>query len=145
VIVLDTTVVSELMRDEPAAAVIRWTDEQAAGDLWLTAVTAAELLYGVARLPDGRRKHRLVSQVVAMLEDDFDHQIAAFDMTAAAYYGEIAANCERAGQPVKVADTQIAAICRSHGATLATRNTRDFAGAGITVVNPWTSIPAATR
>jgi predicted nucleic acid-binding protein len=138
-IVLDTNVVSELMRAEPAEAVLTWTDAQVPTDLHLTAITVAELLYGVARLPDGRRKALLAEQIGVMLESQFDHRVTAFDETAAAHYADIVARRERAGRPVTTADAQIAAICRSHDATIATRNIDDFTATGVTVVNPWSA------
>lgn len=136
-IVLDTNVISELMRLKPAAVVVAWVDRQPADDVFLTAVTLAELLYGVARLPDGRRKTTLAEQLEAMVAEDFDHRVAAFDETAAVHYADIVVRRERAGRPISAADAQIAAICLSHGAVLATRNSPDFTGTGITVMNPW--------
>jgi predicted nucleic acid-binding protein len=137
VIVLDTNVVSELMRGAPASAVVEWVDGQPATDLYLSAVTVAELLFGIARLPDGRRKSALAEQVEAMIREDFAHRVVAFDETAAAHYADIAARRERAGRPISAADAQIAAICRSHGAVLATRNAADFTGTGVVVIDPW--------
>ena len=136
-IVLDTNVVSELMRAAPAEDVVDWVDRQPAIDVHLTAVTVAELLYGVARLPDGIRKTELAEQVEGMLNEDFDHRVVPFDETAAAHYADIVVRRERAGRPIGMADAQIAATCRSHGAVLATRNIDDFADTGINIVNPW--------
>jgi predicted nucleic acid-binding protein len=137
VIVLDTNVVSELMRREPTAAVVDWVDRQPTTDLYLTAVTVAELLHGIARLPEGRRKTNLATQVEAMIVEDFDHRVLAFDETAAAHFADIATRRERLGRPISSADAQIAAICRSHGAMLATRNVDDFTDSGVHIVNPW--------
>ena len=137
-IVLDTNVISELMRSVPTVGVLDWMDRQVSNELCLTAVTVAELLYGVARLPDGRRKRLLAEQIDAMLNDDFDHRVVAFDETAAGHYADIAARREQKGRPISSTDAQIAAICRSHAALLATRNVSDFLETGITVVNPWT-------
>ena len=136
-IVLDTNVVSELMRREPAGAVLAWVDRQPADEAWLTAVTLVELLYGVGRLPDGRRKSDLAIAIDAMIVEDFDHRIAAFDEPAAAHYADIVVVRERAGRPISAADAQIAATCRSHGALLATRNVDDFADTRIAIANPW--------
>lgn len=136
-IVLDTNVVSELMRPYANSGVVEWVDRQYAGDLWLTAVTLAELLYGIGRLPDGRRKTDLATRLDAMVEEDLDHRIAAFDSMAASHYADIVVAREKAGRPISTADAQIAAICRSHGAHLATRNVDDFASTGITIANPW--------
>ncbi len=143
-IILDTNVVSELMRGEPSEVVVEWVDRQPGDDLYLSAITLAELLYGIARLPDGRRRTTLAQQLEAMVVDDFDHRVSAFDESAAAHYADIVVVRERAGRPISSADAQIAAICRSRGAVLATRNTGDFLGTGITVVNPWTEPSSAT-
>ena len=137
-IVLDTNVVSELMRSVPAEQVVEWVDRQTSADVHLTAITVAELLYGVARLPDGQRKNDLAQHVEAMISDEFDHRVVAFDETAAAHYADIVVRRERSGRPISAADAQVAATCRSHGAVLATRNTDDFTDTGIAVVDPWT-------
>ncbi len=136
-IVLDTNVVSELMRAAPAESVIDWVDRQPAAEVHLTAITVAELLYGVARLADGARKTDLAEHIEAMLNDDFDHRVVPFDETAAIHYADIVVRRERAGRPITMADAQIAATCRSHGAVLATRNIDDFTDTGITITNPW--------
>ena len=137
-IVLDTNVVSELMRPTPAIEVVDWVANQLVSESYLTAITLGELLYGVARLPDGRRKIELAELIDAMVTDDFEHRVAPFDETAAAHYADIVVRRERSGRPISTADAQIAAICRSHGAVLATRNVDDFTDTGISVVNPWT-------
>jgi toxin FitB len=136
-IVLDTNVVSELMRAEPATAVVEWVDRLSTDEVWLTAVTLGELLDGIGRLPDGRRKSTLAAQLEAMVAEDLDHRIAAFDETAAAHYADIVVVRERVGRPISAADAQIAAICRSHDALLATRNLDDFAETGTAIANPW--------
>jgi toxin FitB len=138
-IVLDTNVLSELMRRRPATRVVRWVDEQDAGGLAITAVTVAELLYGVARLADGARKAKLAAAVDALVREDFAGRVLPFDVAAAAHYAEVVAERERQGRPVSVSDGQIAAICRRHGAALATRNVRDFEATGIAVGDPWSS------
>jgi toxin FitB len=136
-IVLDTNVVSELMRPAPSDGVIGWVDQQSATSCHITAITLAELLYGVARLADGRRKAELADLIEAMVADDLDHRVLAFDETAAVHYADIVTQRERAGRPISAADAQIAATCRSHGAVLATRNVADFVDTGIAIVNPW--------
>ena len=136
-IILDTNVVSELMKPQPSEIVVDWVDRQFAADVHLTAVTVAELLYGVARLPDGRRKSGLGELVESMVNEDFEGRVVSFDDIAAAHYADIAVRRERAGRPTTTIDAQIAATCRSHGAVLATRNVDDFEDAGIIVVNPW--------
>lgn len=138
-IVLDTNVVSELMRPRPDNAVLAWVDSRPASGLALTAVTAAELLYGVERLPPGSRRRGLAERVEAMVVEEFRGRVAAFDEIAAGHYAQIMAGREAAGRPMAMADGQIAAICRSLGATLATRNPADFAGTGIDLLEPWTA------
>lgn len=138
-IVLDTNVVSELMRQAPDDGVVSWVDRFPVGDVYLTAVTAAELRYGVARLPDGRRKKGLMIKVAELLAEDFQDQILPFGGYTAAHYAEIAAAREQAGSPISMADAQIAAICRYYGAQLATRNIKDFADTGVQVLDPWST------
>jgi predicted nucleic acid-binding protein len=138
-IVLDTNVVSELMRPEPLDRVVAWVDAQPAADLFLTAVTLAELLDGIGRLPDGHRRSMLADALDAMVTDDFDQRILGFDAVAAAHYADIVVERERAGLPVSMADAQIAATCRSHGAVIATRNVGDFADTGVVIVDPWSA------
>jgi predicted nucleic acid-binding protein len=135
--VLDTNVVSELMRPEPDAAVLAWLNGQPADTQWLNSVVVSELLYGVARLPDGKRRAQLALAVQAMLAEDFAGRVLPFDLEAAVVYADLVAMRERQGQPIDVADAQIAAICLAHGATLATRNTKHFEGVGLTLMNPW--------
>jgi toxin FitB len=137
VIVLDTNVISELMRQAPDELVVRWVDRFPYGEVFITAVTAAELLHGVARLPAGQRKNVLTIRVKDLLDEDFDEQILPFDHLAAAHYAQIAAAREHLGRPISMADAQIAATCLRYGGSLATRNTKDFADTGITVVDPW--------
>ncbi|MDX8035118.1 type II toxin-antitoxin system VapC family toxin [Lentzea sp. BCCO 10_0856] len=136
-IVLDTNVVSELMRQLPNDEVIRWVDRYPADEVFITAVTAAELAYGVERMPDGQRRTVLAVKVSELLTEDFQGQILPFDGAAAGYYGEIAAAREEQGSPISMADAQIAAICRRFAACLATRNTKDFIDTGIALLNPW--------
>jgi toxin FitB len=137
VIVLDTNVVSELMRKRPQLGVVSWVDRFSASEVLVTAVTAAELMYRVARLPDGRRKRELHVKVEGLLAEDFQDQILPFDARAATHYAEIVASRERAGRPISMADAQIAAICRNWSIGLATRNVDDFVDTGVDAVNPW--------
>ncbi|WJK40946.1 type II toxin-antitoxin system VapC family toxin [Solwaraspora sp. WMMA2056] len=135
-IVLDTNVVSELMRAEPAPAVLRWLRRDPAGGLYTTTVTVAEIRYGIARLPEGRRReslHQAANEIFAA----FPRQVLPFDLAAANAYADIVSGRERLGNPIDGFDAQIAAICRSQAATLATRNAKDFLDTGITVVDPW--------
>lgn len=133
-IVIDTNVVSEMMRDDPDRNVLTWSET--VGRLHTTAITLAEIDYGVARLPEGHRKDRLAATAASVFVD-YDELIVAFDARAARRYGSIVAEREKAGRPITTADAQIAAICASLQATLATRNTSDFEGTGIELVNPW--------
>ncbi len=143
-IVLDTNVLSEIMRAKPDPVVLDWLDAQQPDDLWLNSVVAAELLFGVARLPEGARKQQLALAVSAMLEQDFAAQILSFDLSAASVYAVMLAERARIGASMAKADAQIAAICLSRDATLATRNTRHFEGVGLSLMNPWDSLMSPT-
>ncbi|NUT89753.1 type II toxin-antitoxin system VapC family toxin [Pseudomonas corrugata] len=136
-IVLDTNVISEFMRAEPNANVLAWIDLQPAMDLVICAITVAEILHGIARLPFGKRKQKLESHAMAMFEEDFAGRILPFDAHAALEYATLVASCEARGRAAGMADAQIAAICRTHGALVATRNARDFEFSGIEIINPW--------
>lgn len=136
-IVLDTNVISELTRRAPAPRVVSWLDALTAAEIATTAITAAELLYGVARMPGGRRKTELAAAVHGLLSDDFQGRVLSFDEPAAHRYADIVTGRERLGRPIGVADAQIAAICRTINATLATRNIDDFHQTGIELINPW--------
>ncbi len=136
-IVLDTNVLSELMRPLGDPRVLAWVDEQEAGDVYLTAVTTAELRYGVWRLPDGRRKSDLFLRVQRTVAEEFAGRVLPFDDDASAQYADIVVGREQRGLAISMADAQIAAICRCHTASLATRNTKDFAHTGIDVIDPW--------
>jgi predicted nucleic acid-binding protein len=137
VVLLDTNVLSELVRPEPDERVVSWLDSLDAATVATTAITAAELLYGVARLPDGRRKQQLSEAINGLIEEDFDGRIEPFDVTAATYYAALVSNRDTLGRPISVADAQIAAIARKLEATLATRNIDDFKDTGIDLVDPW--------
>jgi predicted nucleic acid-binding protein len=136
-IVLDTNVVSELMRKQPAPAALDWVNAQPSDQLWLCGVVVAELLYGVGRLPEGARKRQLASAVEAMIFEDFSGRTLPFDLEAAVVCAQLVTRRESAGEPIAMADAQIGAICALHGATLATRNVRDFAKLGLKLINPW--------
>jgi hypothetical protein len=138
VIVLDTNVASELMRPAPAGVVVEWVRGRPARDLYTTAITLAEIRYGIERLPDGRRKE-LVRTAADEVFTAFEGQLLPFDAAAAAQYARVVSGRDSAGAPIDGFDAQIAAICRVHGATLATRNLRDFQGTGIEVIDPWRS------
>jgi len=137
--VWDTNVVSELMRPEPSERVVEWADRQPVDEVFITAITVAELLYGIGRLPRGQRRNELAEVFDGMITEDFEHRVLSFDGVAAAHYADIAVERERIGRPISMADAQIAALCRSHGATVATRNVDDFADIGVLIVNPWSA------
>ena len=135
--VIDTNVASDLMRREPAPAVAAWIAERDAEELYLTAVSEAELLRGVAIMPAGRRRNALNAAMTRWLDLGFGERILPFDSAAARAYAEIAASRRSAGRPIGEADCQIAAISRSRGAALITRNVRDFEDTSVVVVDPW--------
>ena len=136
-IILDTNVISELSRHVPDPGVLAWLDSLEISEVATTAITAAELRYGVARLPEGHRKRELTVMIRGILSEDFYGRILPFDERASARYADIVPGREKIGRPVGVADAQIAAICRDLGATLATRNTSDFEETGIELIDPW--------
>ena len=136
-VLLDTNVVSELLRPSPNPAVEGWVAGRQAADLHFSAVSEAELRYGVALLPAGRRRDALALAVEAILREDFEDRVLPFDSEAAREYVDIAASRRTAGRPVAPADCQIAAIARSRDLTIATRNVRDFADMEIELVDPW--------
>lgn len=136
-IVLDTNVVSELMKLEPAEPVLRWMDDQPAASLYVTSITQAEILYGVHLLPKGKRRDGVEKAAVDMFDREFEGRILGFDTGAAEPYAAIAGARRRAGRPIGTLDAQIAAIARVHGASVATRNVSDLEGCGINLVNPW--------
>jgi len=136
VIVADTNVVSELMRPAPSPLVVEWAHGVPAAELCTTAITVAEVCYGIERLPRGKRK-----QLLAATADEvftaFADKVLPFDGDAARQYAPVVLRREQAGRPISGFDAQIAAICHAHHATLATRNTGDFEATGIDVVDPW--------
>jgi predicted nucleic acid-binding protein len=138
VIVADTNVVSELMRVEPSPATRAWVLAQGHHELRITAITVAEILYGIERLPNGKRKATLRQAAVEVF-GRFTEDVLPFDAAAATVYPEIVDHRDRQGTPISGYDAQIAAICRAHDARLATRNEKDFAGVGVELINPWSS------
>lgn len=136
-LVLDTNVISELMRPVPDASVFDWVGRQPGASLFTTTVTEAELRYGLALLPKGARRQQLVEAFERMIEEDFTGRVMPFDRLAARAYAEIVAERRHAGRPIAQFDAQIAAIARSRDAGVVTRNVRDFSDAGLAVIDPW--------
>lgn len=136
-IVLDTNVLSELTRPAPEPNVLAWLEMQAADAVFTTAITLGEMLYGARILPSGRRRDQLLEELAAIFSIDMAGRVLPYDEAAADAHAEIAAHRRALGQPGSQSDLMIAGIARSHGATLATRNTRDFADCGIALVDPW--------
>ncbi|MEQ9553830.1 MAG: type II toxin-antitoxin system VapC family toxin [Coleofasciculus sp. G3-WIS-01] len=136
-IVLDTNVLSELMHPRGSQVVRQWVAAQPLTNLFTTTITQAEILYGIALLPAGKRQAELNQAAQLMFAEDFIGRILPFDETAAIAFARIAAERRRMGKPISQSDAQIASICSACQATLATRNVSDFEGCGITLVNPW--------
>ena len=137
-IILDTNVLSELLRPAPARQVERWLSAQDGAKVYFTAVGEAELRHGVAILPAGKRRNALTTAIEGLLDEDFRDRVLPFDRAAARAYATIAAARRAAGRPISQFDCQIAAIARAHKATVATRNTIDYEGCGVELVDPWT-------
>ena len=136
-IVLDTNVLSEIMKPTPDAKVLLWVDSIPTPQTAVTAVTVAEILYGIGRLPDGARRRKLMAVAESIFDEEFRNRILVFDADAAVEYATLVVEREAVGLPLAMVDAQIAAICRKHECTLATRNVRDFDRTGVTIVNPW--------
>lgn len=136
-IVLDTNVLSELMKGESNVSVLDWTSKQAATSLYVTAVTQAEVLFGIGLMSAGKRRTGIEEAANAMFSEDFQSRILTFGSDAATEYARIAVSRRQLGRPISQFDAQIAAICRSTGASLATRNVSDFEHCGVTLVDPW--------
>ncbi|MYA70885.1 type II toxin-antitoxin system VapC family toxin [Candidatus Poribacteria bacterium] len=136
-IVLDTNVVSELMRDRPQQAVRAWFRAQSASSLFVTTVTEAEILTGIALLPDRRRRRSLSEAAARVFAVLLAGRILVFDSDASNIYAEIFAQRHATGRPISQADCQIAAIARSREAAIATRNITDFEEVGVELIDPW--------
>lgn len=142
-IVVDTNVISEVMRPSPSRVVQDWMTTRSRERRCATAVTLAEIRYGIERLPAGRRR-ALLEAAAEEIFVTFEARILAFDAAAAVHYASIASAREATGRPVEPFDAQIAAICRAHGAALATRNVKDFAGLGVDLIDPWSEAGSRT-
>ena len=136
-IILDTNVLSEIVKATPLPELLAWIGGQSHSSLYTTSISKAELLYGIELLPMGKRRSALYAPIERILAEDFAGRILPFDSVAAELYGRIAVSRRGIGRPISDADAQIAAIVFAHRATLATRNIRDFTHCGIELVNPW--------
>ncbi len=140
-ILLDTNVVSELMKPQSETKVLVWLDRQADGELFTSAITRAEIELGIALLPEGKRRDALASAANAMFTEDFAGAILPFDEGSAVHYATLVAHRTRIGRPITTEDAQIAAITLQHRLTLATRNIRDFQEIRkISLIDPWQTI-----
>jgi toxin FitB len=138
VIVLDTNVISELMRAEPNRAVFSWVSLQPRSSLFTTSVNKAEIFYGITALPVGRRRSMLFDLAEAMFADDFLDRVLPFDAAGAVHYASIVTSRQQTGRPIEPFDAQIAATALVFGAEIATRDIGGFANCGLSVINPWT-------
>ena len=136
-IILDTNVVSELMRRQPDSSVVRWLDQQATQSIWITTITLFETRLGLALLPVGPRREGMKQAFAQMLAQDLENRVLPFDTEAASQAALLAAEWQRGGRPVDMRDTQIAGIAQARRARLATRNLHHFEGLTVEVINPW--------
>jgi toxin FitB len=139
-IILDTNVVSELMRPAPSPRVTEWIAKQAATGLCTTSITEAEILYGIELVAKGKRREGLLAAAEAMFTEDWTGRVFGFESDAARAFSKIAARRRSLGKPISHADSQIASIALARGAKLATRNVTDFEDCGINLVDPWQSL-----
>jgi toxin FitB len=139
-ILLDTNVVSEAMKPEPAPSVRQWLDAQVAETLYLSAITVAELLFGVGVLPAGKRKTRLIAAIEGVV-GLFAGRILSFDADAARRYADLAVRARSAGRGFPTPDGYIAASAATRGFAVASRDASAFAAVGLTVIDPWTAGP----
>ena len=138
-IVLDTNVLSALMREQPDAEVIEWLDRQPAESIWITSLTLFEARFGIALLPAGTRRRQLEDAFTRVVDDDLENRVLDFDAAAAASAAVLAAKRHKTGKPVELRDTLIGGIAVSRRATLATRNVKHFGDLDVAVVDPWSA------
>ena len=136
-IILDTNVISEAMRPAPEPTVVRWLDTQEGASLYLTAITIAEVRFGLGVLPPGRRRHALEDGFQRILAEGFQGRLLSFDEHAADEYGSLMSRRRAIGRPMSILDGQLAAIARAHGFAVATRNSKDFEESGVQLLNPF--------
>ena len=135
-IILDTNVISELMSEKPNISVIKWIEEHQPSDLFITVITIAEILRGIARLPEGKRRRRLEKSFDLFVKHAFHGRILPYDEASAQRYGDLARDREKSGFAIDAIDLIIASIAKNHNASIATRNGKDFAGCGLDIINP---------
>jgi predicted nucleic acid-binding protein len=136
-ILLDTNVISEVMKVAPSANVLKWLNDQSSSAVHVSAVTVGEIEYGLRILPDGRRRLQLKEKFEQFIALAFAQRVLGYDEAAARLYGEIMGLRKELGRPMSVPDGQIAAIARCHGLSVATRNTRGFEDCGVDLLNPF--------
>jgi predicted nucleic acid-binding protein len=137
-IILDTNVISALMRSAPDEMVLQWLDRQPESSIWTTSVTVMEIRYGIQMLPAGQRRERMKQEMEAVLREEIEGRHIPFDVGAAERAAILMAERKLRGRPVEFRDTMIAGIVLSRNAVLATRNTAHFSDLGPRVINPWT-------
>lgn len=136
-LILDTNVISEILRSEPNNSVVAWFESQPRDQLFTTAITQGEILCGIALLPDGNHREKLSRIAQLIFDEDLEGHILAFGTDASTHYADLVAGRKVAGQPISQFDAMILSIARLHGASIATRNTPDFEGCGVELINPW--------
>ena len=136
-IIIDTNIVSELMKESPAGEVVSWMNDQEASELFLTTITLGEIGYGLEILPQGKRRLQLEQGFERVIAEAFTGRILAFDEEAARLYGVLMGRCKAIGRPLSILDGQIASIARARGCAVATRNVRDFVECGVDILNPF--------
>jgi len=137
VIILDTNVVSELLKPRPDASVETWFASMRPDDLFITSIVVAELAFGARLLPQGRRRQALEASIATVFDQRFRDRTLDFDVNAAVHYGDIRAKRQQIGRPIHALDAQIAAIAHANSMTVATRDTKDFEDCGIELIDPW--------
>ena len=139
-IILDTNVISAMMRQYPEVGVVAWLDRQVPESIWITSVTVFEIIFGIELLAKGRRRKQLEMAFQSVIEEDFFSRILPFEQTAARESALLAARLRREGAPMEVRDTMIAGIALAHRAKMATRNVKHFSGTGIDLIDPWEAV-----
>ena len=139
-IILDTNVLSALMRAAPEMAVVDWLDRQSAESIWLTSITVFEAHLGIALLPRGKRQRALAAALDRLVSEDLGNRVLDFDLSAALEAAALAATRQKAGRPVDLRDTQIAGIALARKASIATRNVSHFEDLKVPVLNPWSAV-----